>query len=428
MKPFIKMICGENVDKTLIRAAERKRPWMDNTRNKFAYRCLPLVIANEYGWEFCSPDSFKAVWYGDDENSGIDIISPNNNGFVKSHFGSGIITFSIDIIVVTDENHNLMVTGPLNNTKHGIVPLSAVIESDWMPYTFTMNWKFTEENSSIEFGKGEPFCRIFPIPKHIEEFDVSIENNSDNNEICQEMRCWAKQRDNFNSQKNTGKQWSASLPGLYYKGTFSDGSLPKTEHKTRLKLQRPVKKETPSFEGMCFDNVLTNDECQNIIKYANTHNNWENAGHKFWDNRVININNVTDPTVYNLLLETRQKIESTIIESYKIQQKIYCDIFQIIRWNDGMEQPVHADACNQDGSSNGLTWRKFGSILYLNDDFDGGKTYYPKHNIEITPKVGTLAVHLGDLNHSHGVTKVVGNTRYTLAAFWGFDESKGISL
>jgi hypothetical protein len=25
---------------------QQRRPWMDETRNRFAYRCLPLTIAN----------------------------------------------------------------------------------------------------------------------------------------------------------------------------------------------------------------------------------------------------------------------------------------------------------------------------------------------------------------------------------------------
>ena len=34
-----------------IRPAEPRRDWMDETPEAFAYRCLPLNIANAHGWE-----------------------------------------------------------------------------------------------------------------------------------------------------------------------------------------------------------------------------------------------------------------------------------------------------------------------------------------------------------------------------------------
>ena len=38
-----------------IRTADRKREWMDDTQDRFAYRCLPLSVANQTGWEVLSP-------------------------------------------------------------------------------------------------------------------------------------------------------------------------------------------------------------------------------------------------------------------------------------------------------------------------------------------------------------------------------------
>src|SRR5271165_1161304 len=39
----------------LIRPAEPTRAWMDATPEAFAYRCLPLNIANAHGWEILPP-------------------------------------------------------------------------------------------------------------------------------------------------------------------------------------------------------------------------------------------------------------------------------------------------------------------------------------------------------------------------------------
>ena len=56
-----------------------------------------------------------------------------------------------------------MVQGPINRPKDGIAALSGIIETDWSPYSFTMNWMFTRPGTPVRFEKGEPYCHIFPV-------------------------------------------------------------------------------------------------------------------------------------------------------------------------------------------------------------------------------------------------------------------------
>ena len=56
----------------LIRPAPATRAWMDATPESFAYRCLPLNIANAHGWEILCPCGFEAVWNGDVGHRGGD--------------------------------------------------------------------------------------------------------------------------------------------------------------------------------------------------------------------------------------------------------------------------------------------------------------------------------------------------------------------
>src|SRR5436190_22927920 len=44
--------------------ADWRRDWMDATQNKFAYRCLPLTMANPTGWWVYNPVGFPAIWDG----------------------------------------------------------------------------------------------------------------------------------------------------------------------------------------------------------------------------------------------------------------------------------------------------------------------------------------------------------------------------
>ena len=43
-----------------IAPASARRDWMTSTPESFAYRCLPLAIANAHGWEVLSPCGFSA--------------------------------------------------------------------------------------------------------------------------------------------------------------------------------------------------------------------------------------------------------------------------------------------------------------------------------------------------------------------------------
>jgi len=55
--------------------------------------------------------------------------------------------------------------------------------------------------------------------------------------------------------------------------------------------------------------------------------------------------------------------------------------------------------------------------------------YYPERNIEIKPKKGHTAIHLGSMDCLHGVTKITKGSRYTIAAFLTYDEGmKAVDL
>ena len=123
-------------------------------------------MANEHGWEVRCPGSFEAQWNGGDNPDDVQITSNDNMAsLLEAHFGYGILTFRINAIFRTPPGYNLWVMGPPNSFKDGIQALSAMIETDWMPYTFTMNWKFTRAQVPVRFEQGEPFCFLFPVKR-----------------------------------------------------------------------------------------------------------------------------------------------------------------------------------------------------------------------------------------------------------------------
>ena len=182
-----------------IRTADRKREWMDDTQDRFAYRCLPLSIANQTGWEILSPAGFTARWSGKNDLPAIKIkFDDEESPLIGSHFGHGVLTFTLGYLFRTTKAHNLWVKGPTNQFKDGIAALEGLIETDWTPFTFTMNWQFTRKRHKIRFEKDEPICTLLPYPRHyIGKFDPKLKVINENPKLYNQYVAWKDDREQF---------------------------------------------------------------------------------------------------------------------------------------------------------------------------------------------------------------------------------------
>ncbi len=181
----------------------QRREWMDATPNRFAYRCLPLVIANQYGWMLLCPARICATWNGEPGLDTIQIEYPpdEQRRFATSHFGSGILTFAVNYIFRTPPGINVHVRGPANHPKDGISALEGIIETDWSEATFTMNWKMTRPHHPVVFEKDEPFAMISLVDcAQIEQFHPEFRPISDNPVLKSGYDRWAASRFTFNRE------------------------------------------------------------------------------------------------------------------------------------------------------------------------------------------------------------------------------------
>lgn len=180
------------------------------------------------------------------------------------------------------------------------------------------------------------------------------------------------------------------------------------------------------FNARVTKNFISKEDCEYLLSVIKSYDVWEGGGSEFWDNRVINYNSILkfDKKAGSILLNANIDCGNLIKKEYNLTFPVYSDTLQVIRWFPGMEQSPHADDMSNTNIE-GFGHRAFGSILYLNDDYSGGHTYYPNLKFEITPQAGSLAIHPGDEEHLHGVTKIEGGMRYTVASFWTKERDKG---
>lgn len=184
-------------------------------------------------------------------------------------------------------------------------------------------------------------------------------------------------------------------------------------------------------------NFITKEELEIVnstIERLNAANAW--GTHDYgWNGRIINpfvlrghsdaySADISDKKCLEVLVDIRLRVRDHILTTREFSGPIYADMLQLVRWLPGNDQMPHADSQHENGLPHPYPWREQASVIYLNDDYEGGEVYFPHHGIDIKPEPGMLATFPGTTEYMHGVRAVKSGTRYTIASFWTTDISK----
>ena len=105
--------------------APATRAWIEATDQRFARRCLPLMMANQAGWFVLGSHSVRVTWDGGPgmEALRLEFLSGEPPYPALSHFGAGILTFTVPYLFRTPPGWNLLARGPPTGRKTGPSPL-----------------------------------------------------------------------------------------------------------------------------------------------------------------------------------------------------------------------------------------------------------------------------------------------------------------
>lgn len=226
-----------------LRPGRPERDWMDEFSERHAYRCLPLTIANCTGWEIVTPAPFRARWNGGPELKDVTFESEGgvHKHFVTSMFARGVVSFGPGYLFRTEPGWDMWVGGPPNHIKHGIQPLTGIVETSWLPQPFTMNWHFTAPGE-VAFEAGEPFCMIMPVPHAaIDECKPEIKALKDDPALEAETKAWMEGRTEFIARVRVGdpdavgQVWQRN----YFAGKTLRGEVAAGDHIHKRRLAAP---------------------------------------------------------------------------------------------------------------------------------------------------------------------------------------------
>jgi len=191
--------------------------------------------------------------------------------------------------------------------------------------------------------------------------------------------------------------------------------------------------DTPEMIGS-LENFLTEEELTLLNDFIRNNETWDvtqthynedgtviyDSG--YWDGRVA-----TYPTINSTSPETVDTIRS-IVKRLKVEIDNFFSVDAtatspaLVRWLPGNLQMPHADKELHEGENagkpNDFPWYDIATIIYLNDDYEGGELYFPNQGIQFKPKRGAAYFFPGDMNYIHGITPIESGIRYTCPFFW----------
>ena len=222
------------------------RPWMDKFAQRHPYRCLPLTMANTTGWEVLNPFGFSAEWNGGKAATDIRFLPdrphPDFDDIVKSHFTDGVITFHPGYLFRTSPGWDMLCSGPPNHLKDGVQPLVGLVETDWLPFPFTMNWRFTRP-CRVRFEKGEPFCFLSLQPHRTMDAVQPIQRSLNSDlALKAQYDLWIKERAGFNQRlaRNDPETVREAWQRFYFKGEQPENVGPEpADHINKRRLRSP---------------------------------------------------------------------------------------------------------------------------------------------------------------------------------------------
>ncbi len=176
------------------------------------------------------------------------------------------------------------------------------------------------------------------------------------------------------------------------------------------------------------ENVLDRQTCQHLIHIAETAET-EQAGilMEAIDNEVrsndlvpLGTKNSLTQSTNQLILSRLPAVKQFLFDQYGVQFP-YAEPCSILRYRAGQFYKRHVDnillSSRFQEVEHGIPTRDISVVGYLNDDFEGGETYFDRQNVKVTPTAGAVALFPSYFTHPHESLPITRGTKYAFTSW-----------
>jgi GR25 family glycosyltransferase involved in LPS biosynthesis len=154
--------------------------------------------------------------------------------------------------------------------------------------------------------------------------------------------------------------------------------------------------------------IFTNKFCEELIEMAEEANKWTEGRHDYYPTHDVLLSSLGFDEIYRKVLS--EFLYPLAAHYYKLDGgrwlKLNAENF-IIKYS--MEKQGFL-SLHHDQSV-------LSSVLTLNEDFEGGGTFFYRQQKTIIGKTGEMSLHPGMISHRHGAKPISSGTRYVLVSF-----------
>jgi predicted 2-oxoglutarate/Fe(II)-dependent dioxygenase YbiX len=154
--------------------------------------------------------------------------------------------------------------------------------------------------------------------------------------------------------------------------------------------------------------VFTKAYCREIIEEAEANGEWTNKRHDNYPTTDMLLGKFGADMAYENVL--RKYVYPTVVENWRLEgpkwNKLKGENF-IIKYNPGEQAGL---ALHHDFS-------EFTCLTTLNEEYEGGGTWFYNQKTLVKNKTGEMVFHPGTITHLHGGRPVTGGVRYIIVSF-----------
>jgi hypothetical protein len=107
------------------------------------------------------------------------------------------------------------------------------------------------------------------------------------------------------------------------------------------------------------------------------------------------------------------RVKQEVLKAYNFEHiKPKEDALNVVKWVEGSKLILHVDDLGY------VTDNHIATLIYLNDDYEGGEIAFATHDFNLKPKSADLIIFPGNMHYAHEVKEVLSGTRYTLSIWF----------